>query len=120
MTLFWAVFNTFSLRVHSYLNDSEDGLVNWFDIFFKAMEAVCVNSVEGLFGVAGSLRPPPPLPPPCDEGGLTWPLVLWNTGVSSLLAFINRLLIEEGTNRLIRFGWLLEFSGGLLFLIEVV
>ena len=53
------------------LNVNDEGFVNWWEKFWNAMEAVCVKSVDGLFGVGGNLRWPWPL-----IWALTW-LVLW-------------------------------------------
>ena len=54
-----------------YLNVNDEGFVNWWEKLWNAMEAVCVKSVDGLFGVGGNLRWPWPL-----IWALTW-LVLW-------------------------------------------
>ena len=38
------------------LNVSDCGLVNWCEKLWKAIEAVWLNNVDGLLGVAGSFR----------------------------------------------------------------
>ena len=42
------LIDRFKLTYISYLNVSEDGLVNWCEKFWNAMEAVCVKRVDGL------------------------------------------------------------------------
>ena len=58
-------------EMNTNLNVNDEGFVNWWEKFWNAMEAVCVKSVDGLFGVGGNLRWPWPL-----IWALTW-LVLW-------------------------------------------
>ena len=50
--------NRYQKKLISHLNDKLDGFGNLSDKLWKASEAVwLLNSADGLFGVAGSLRP---------------------------------------------------------------
>ena len=89
-----AMIHSCGLVIWNYLIISEEGLVNWCEKFWNAMEAVCVKRVEGLFGVAGNLRCPCPL---------KWVAVTW---LALRLFVCWELLLTPPFNRPNMFGWL--------------
>ena len=88
------------------LNVKEEGFVNWWEKLWKAMDAVCVNKVEGLLGVAGNLRWPP------------WPfkcVAIWlPLGIGTCpLGAAEVVVVALLPNRPNRLGWLklLKYEG---------